>query len=128
MLSFFLFSKIVNLKRSKSAPGLIEASCRMSYHAPVRRTGSGIQRLSSIVEPVHVPIDHSQIYSSNSMLTGAPLASSVSVASSSNSDSIEHLKKCLHDLQQENYRTDPVLKQRYLDIESRLKKLQDKSS
>jgi len=40
----------INLKRSKSAPGLIEISCRLPFHAPVRRAGSGLQRLSCVKE------------------------------------------------------------------------------
>lgn len=140
---FVLF--LVNLKRSKSAPGLIEASCRLPFHAPIRRTGSGIQRLSSIIESdiktfqsltsrsdqqqqqqYSQQQQHQQLTSSNSLLTVAPLASSISVTSSLNSSSIEHLKKCLNDLQHENYQSDPVLKQRYKEIENRLKILQDK--
>ncbi|CAF1562553.1 unnamed protein product [Adineta ricciae] len=93
----------VNLKRSKSAPGLVEASCRLPFHAPIRRTGSGIRHLSTIEEaeipadtPTTLPIysfepQHDQAQhqplslSSNSLLTAAPLASSISVTSSLNS-------------------------------------------
>jgi len=126
---------LVNLKRSKSAPGLIEASYRLPIHAPVRRIGSGIQRLSSIkesdiktIQSLNSPSDQQQqqLTSSNSLLTVAPLASSISVTSSLNSGSIEHLKKCLNDLEKENYSSDPKLKQRYIEIENRLKILQDK--
>ncbi|CAF1249805.1 unnamed protein product [Rotaria sp. Silwood1] len=87
----------INLKRSKSTPGLIEASCRLPFHVPLRRTGSGIQRRSSIKESdiktiisLNPPSDpQQQLNSSNSLLTVAPLASSISVTSSD----IEHLKK-----------------------------------
>ncbi|UJR37960.1 hypothetical protein I4U23_030644 [Adineta vaga] len=93
----------VNLKRSKSAPGLVEASCRLPFHAPIRRIGSGIRHLSTIEEtdiplstPTTLPIYSSfgpeqqqqqqQLsFSSNSLLVAAPLASSVSVTSSLNS-------------------------------------------
>ncbi|CAF1298996.1 unnamed protein product [Rotaria sordida] len=91
--------QLINLKRSKSTPGLIEASCRLPFHAPVRRTGSGIQRRSSIKEsdiktilssnPSSDQQQQQQINSSNSLLTVAPLASSISVTSSE----IEHIKK-----------------------------------
>ncbi|CAF0923247.1 unnamed protein product [Rotaria sp. Silwood1] len=90
----------VNLKRSKSAPGLVEASCHLPFHAPVRRAGSGIHRLPSVRE-TDVPAITSSIIpsnsfsnqqnqqqlstSSNSLLTAAPLASSISVTSSLNS-------------------------------------------
>ncbi|CAF3018489.1 unnamed protein product [Rotaria sp. Silwood2] len=99
----------VNLKRSKSAPGLVEASCRLPFHAPVRRAGSGIHRLPSVKE-VDVPAITPSIVpsnsfsnqqqqqqqeedqqqpplstSSNSSLAAAPLASSISVTSSLNS-------------------------------------------
>jgi hypothetical protein len=125
---------LVNLKRSKSAPGLIEASYRLPYHAPVRRTGSGIQRVSSIresdiriIQSLNYPSNQQQtLTSSNSLLTVAPLASSISVTSSSNSESIEQLKKCLNNLRQDNYSSDPLLRQRYHEIENRLKLLQDK--
>ncbi len=81
---------LVNLKRSKSAPGLIEASYRLPFHAPIRRTGSGIHRLSSIkesdirtIQSFTSPSDPPYtLASSNSLLTVAPLASSTSVASS----------------------------------------------
>lgn len=66
--------------------------------------------------------------SSNSLLAAAPLASSISVTSSSNSDSIEQLKKCLDDLRRENYSADPVLQQRYIELENRLKLLQEKQN
>ena len=46
----FVLRSLVNLKRSKSAPGLIEISCRLPFHAPVRRAGSGLQRLSCVKE------------------------------------------------------------------------------
>ena len=81
---------LVNLKRSKSAPGLIEASCRIPYQAPVRRTGSEFHRLSSVkdsdVKQVLTPSSDQQrtflpSNSSNSLLAAAPLASSVSVTS-----------------------------------------------
>jgi hypothetical protein len=129
-----LFLFLVNLKRSKSSPGLIEASYRLPFHAPVRRIGSGIQRLSSIkesdikiIQSLNSPSDQQQqLTSSNSLLTVAPLASSISVTSSLNSGSIEHLKKCLNDLEKDNYSSDPILKQRYIEIENRLKILQDK--
>jgi hypothetical protein len=122
---------LVNLKRSKSAPGLIEASCRHPFHAPVRRTGSGIQRLSSIKESdmkTIVPLD-----SSNPFSATAPLASSISITSSSNSCSIlsneiEQLKKSLIELEQENFSSNPILKQRYIEIENRLKILLSKSN
>jgi hypothetical protein len=142
-LSFLLHKKLkilifflVNLKRSKSAPGLIEASYRLPYHAPVRRTGSGIQRLSSIkesdiklIQSITSPTTQQQtLTSSNSLLTVAPLASSISVTSSSNSGSIEHLKKCLNDLRHESDSSDPIVKQRYIEIENRLKLLQDKTT
>ncbi|CAF1613551.1 unnamed protein product [Rotaria magnacalcarata] len=83
--------QLINLKRSKSTPGLIEASCRLPFHAPVRRTGSGIQRRSSVREsdPRTVatfcpPSDCYQqpLTSSNSFLAAAPIASSISVTSS----------------------------------------------
>ena len=95
---------LVNLKRSKSAPGIIEASCRLPFNAPVRRTGSGFHPLSSVKEnddnaidpPLLLPSSSSsneeqpqplQQYSSssNSLLAVAPLASSISVTSSLNS-------------------------------------------
>lgn len=137
MLDVF-FSPSVNLKRSKSTPGLIEASCRLPFHAPIRRTGSGIQRVSSIKESdirlvqsfMSPPTVDPQVglTSSNSLLAAAPLASSISVTSSSNSDSIEQLKKCLDDLRRENYSANPVLQQRYIELETRLKLLQDKQT
>ena len=34
--TFDLFYHLVNLKRSKSAPGLVEASCRLPFHAPIQ--------------------------------------------------------------------------------------------
>ncbi|CAF3238792.1 unnamed protein product [Rotaria socialis] len=88
----------VNLKRSKSAPGLIEANCRLPFHSHVRRTGSGFHRLPSVKEtdvpattPSIVPSNsfsnHSQqplSASSNSLLAAAPLATSISVTSSLN--------------------------------------------
>lgn len=82
---------LVNLKRSKSTPGLIEASCRLPFQAPVRRTGSGIHRRSSVKESdirstlqISPPFDthQQQIASSNSLLAVAPLASSISATSS----------------------------------------------
>jgi hypothetical protein len=95
----FLYYILVNLKRSKSAPGLVEASCRLPFHAPVRRAGSNIHRLSSVKEadiltlaPSTLPLNpsfskqhHLSTTSSNSFLTAAPLASSISVTSSLNS-------------------------------------------
>jgi hypothetical protein len=137
---FYSFiSPLVNLKRSKSAPGLIEASCRLPFHAPIRRTGSGVHRISSIkesdilniVSPSSEQQQHSN--SSNSLLTVAPLASSISVTSSLNStvvlsNEVEHLKKCLIELEQENVSLNPILQQRYLDIQNRLKILQDKQN
>ena len=124
---------LVNLKRSKSSPGLIETSCRLPFHAPIRRTGSGIQRVSSIKESdikivqsfISPPDPQPILTSSNSLLAAAPLASSTS---SSNSDSIEQLKKYLDDLRRENYSTDPILQQRYFELEHRLKLLQDKQN
>ncbi|CAF3388043.1 unnamed protein product [Rotaria socialis] len=83
--------QLINLKRSKSAPGLIETSYRVLFHAPVRRTGSGIQRRSSVKESdigavatLCPPSDYYQqsLTSSNSFLTVAPIASSISVTSS----------------------------------------------
>ncbi|CAF0756579.1 unnamed protein product [Rotaria sordida] len=90
----------INLKRSKSAPGLVEASCRLPFHAPIRRAGSGIYRLPSVRE-TDVPTMTSSFIPSNSfsnqqqqqqlstssksLLTAAPLASSISVTSSLNS-------------------------------------------
>jgi hypothetical protein len=85
---------LVNLKRSKSAPGLVEASCRLPFNAPVRRVGSNIHRLSSVKEadmPSTLPLNPSSSNqqhlstSSNSLLAAAPLASSISVTSSLNS-------------------------------------------
>lgn len=92
---------LVNLKRSKSAPGLVEASCRLPFYAPIRRIGSGIRHLATIEEtdvpsalpntlPIYSAFDPGQqqqqrTLSSNSLLTAAPLASSVSVTSSLNS-------------------------------------------
>ncbi|CAF1329867.1 unnamed protein product, partial [Didymodactylos carnosus] len=40
----------INMKRSKSTPGLVEASTRLPFIVPMRRTGSGANRLSSIRE------------------------------------------------------------------------------
>ncbi|CAF3899110.1 unnamed protein product [Rotaria magnacalcarata] len=88
----------VNLKRSKSAPGLIEASCRLPFHGHIRRAGSEFHRLPSVKEtdvpattPLIVPSNsfsnHSQqplSTSSNSLLAAAPLATSISVTSSLN--------------------------------------------
>lgn len=90
----------VNLKRSKSAPGLVEASCRLPFNAPVRRTGSEFHRLSCVKESdvsailpssssstdeQAQPLQQQQQQcssSSNSLLAVAPLASSISVTSS----------------------------------------------
>ncbi|CAF0722151.1 unnamed protein product [Adineta steineri] len=93
----------INMKRSKSAPGLVEASCRLPFFAPIRRTGSGIRHLSTIEEtdmlsgtpsilPIYSSFNQHQRQeqqqqqqfstSSNSLLTAAPLASSISVTSS----------------------------------------------
>lgn len=98
-LNIFSFFYLVNLKRSKSTPGLVEASCRLPFYAPIRRAGSGIQRLRSAKEP-DVPTAAPSIIpsssfsnnqqqplstSSNSLLAAAPLASSISVTSSLNS-------------------------------------------
>ncbi|CAF1111632.1 unnamed protein product, partial [Didymodactylos carnosus] len=51
----------VNMKRSKSTPGLVEASTRLPFIVPMRRTGSGAHRLSSIretdVHAVGLPFD-----------------------------------------------------------------------
>ena len=92
---------LVNLKRSKSAPGLVESSYRLPFHAPVRRSGSGVHRLSSVQEadinaistpllsdqrdhPATAAIPHASM-SSHSLLSAAPLASSISFTSSLNS-------------------------------------------
>lgn len=79
------------MKRSKSAPGLIEASCRIPYVAPIRRTGSGIQRISSVKESDvkqllgSMPGTTKHVLpsaSSNSLLNVAPAVSSASAGSS----------------------------------------------
>jgi hypothetical protein len=136
---------LVNLKRSKSAPGLIEASCRLPCHAPLRRTGSGIHRLSSIKEadvkmslaratPVDVSSSIEQVkpivsHSSNSLRAVAPLASSVSFTSSLTSSTIlaneiEYLKRCLVELEHDN----PSFERKYQQIQQRLKLLQQQTS
>ncbi|CAF0773507.1 unnamed protein product [Adineta ricciae] len=113
--------QLINLKRSKSSPGLLEPSCRVPYHVSVRRLGSGTPRLSSIKESdLKITLQRN-----------APLASSISFASSLNSgpvltNEIEQLKKYLADLEQENLSTNSVLKQKYLDIQNRLRILQSK--
>ena len=98
-------SLLVNLKRSRSAPGLVEASCRLPFLVPTRPVGRGAHRLSSIKEtdvntisPLNRPQSTSSYdtypkqqsrqqfsASSNSLLVAAPLASSISVTSSLNS-------------------------------------------
>lgn len=91
---------LVNLKRSKSAPGLVESSYRLPFHAPVRRSGSSVHRLSSVQEAdinaISTPrpsdqhdhtapaVPHASM-SSHSLLSVAPLASSISFTSSLNS-------------------------------------------
>jgi hypothetical protein len=184
---------LVNLKRSKSSPGLVEASCRLPFHVPVRRTGSGMHRLSYIKEsdihaivPLTLPLNLSSNQppppqqqqpqqlstSSNSLLPTAPLASSISVTSSLNSarpptinhsvswstttdtnkadtshvgrtrslinsdirnrsnsiliNEIEHLKKRLIELEKEDLSLDSIYQQEYLEIENRLKLLEEK--
>ncbi|CAF1046693.1 unnamed protein product [Adineta steineri] len=123
--------QLINLKRSKSSPGLIEASCRIPFYASFRRLNSDTQRLSSIKESdVKTSM---QLNSSNPLLITAPLASSISVTSSLNSGSvllndIEYLKKRLIELEQENYSLNPILKQRYIEIENHLKILQSKQN
>ena len=136
---------LVNLKRSKSAPGLIEASCRLPSHVPVRRTGSGIHRLSSVkesdvrkiqpsiglVKSASSSTEQAKASVSNSLLTVAPLASSVSVASSLNSSSvltneIEYLKRCLSELEQETPSATLTVQPKYHEIQQRLKVLQEK--
>lgn len=69
---------------------------------------------------------------SNSLLTvgGAPLGSSISVASSLNSSAvlateIEYLKKCLNEIEQQE---NPVLNDKYQDLHQRLKSLLNKTS
>ena len=84
---------LVNLKRSKSAPGLVESSCRLPFHAPIRRTGSGVHRLSSVREAdilaMSTPSPADRLArvsaSTNSLVSAAPLASSISFTSSLNS-------------------------------------------
>ena len=98
---FLLFDyALVNLKRSKSAPGLVETSCRLPLYGPVRRTGSEFHRLPSVKEtnvkiiaPSSVPLNsfsrHQQQQpstSSYSLTAVAPLASSISATSSLNSN------------------------------------------
>ena len=98
---FLLFDyALVNIKRSKSAPGLVETSCRLPLHGPVRRTGSEFRRLPFVKEtntttvvPSIVPLNsfsnqeqEQPSTSSYSLIAVAPLASSVSVTSSLNSN------------------------------------------
>ena len=121
MFPLSTFSLAVNLKRSKSSPGLLEPSCRVPYHVSVRRLGSGTPRLSSIKESdLKITLQRN-----------VPLASSISFASSLNSgpvltNEIEQLKKYLADLEQENLSTNSVLKQKHVDIQNRLRILQSK--
>ncbi|UJR08291.1 hypothetical protein I4U23_012562 [Adineta vaga] len=119
--------QLINLKRSKSSPGLIEPSCRIPYHVSVRRLGSRVSRLSSIKESdIRTNL---QMNPSNSLAMNAPLASSISVTSSLNigpvfTNEVEHLKKYLVDLEQENLSSNSILKQKYVNIQNRLKILE----
>ena len=137
---------LVDIKRSKSAPGFIEASCRLSMNAPSRWPVSDVQRLSSINEsddqtPSPAAITFGSAFdlrqgtphSSNSALAVlAPLASSSSLASSSNPKSalvneIESLKKTLVELdQRQPSANSPAHQQRYRDVQQRLTYLQNK--
>ena len=100
----FSLNNLVTLKRSKSAPGLVESSSRLPFQAPVRRLVSGIQRPSHINEadideligsisgpppaPLtkesleNPPLSKQDLNSCKSSISTAPLASSISFTSS----------------------------------------------